>query len=345
MFVTLICMFFNVCGSQIVSTTQNEMISMTRYESLNQHQFEIKSPLNIMIAMAINCKYDINKVINSLQHNPKETNLFWYFNVYNSDKCGSIPNKKRKQLLSNPQIQIIEKPIWKNVFWTDHLKPDDIKAKFNSVNMDYIWLIDDDMLLEYFNFNTFISIAMKTNSAISQPTLLSRCSTCRGSDYKHLNSHNDFIVEKYGLLARSTCIIEMGAPLFKFEAWKIVQPLIVKQFRDNNDLKTEWGEDLWWCGAVKKLMNGICSVIYNTPLVHMDKRAQIKSKKYKHDGMEMINRIKTQFAEFYDGSLFEYTYEFYIDDVVKRYNDDCCNQLPDYPKCMHFGRSYYMSHK
>eukprot|EP01084_Bolivina_argentea_P318081 551551_1 len=126
----------------------------------------IDKSLNILIVMALNCEYDMIKIVNSLEYNSNKMNIYWYFNVYNIQKCNN--NITYDVILrNNNNIKIVTRHVRKMIFFIEYINPNNII--FSGVEFDYIWTIDDDLLLDLFNFNSFIKLSYSLNSSISQP--------------------------------------------------------------------------------------------------------------------------------------------------------------------------------
>merc|ERR1712176_652520 len=126
-----------------------------------------------------------------------------------------------------------------------------------------------------------------------------KCETCRTSYWQHL-VHREI---KPGPIAFSTNMVEIMAPLFKFDAWKMIYPYIYKQYMiiGGHLTKTDRGADTWWCGAAYEFANLTgppCIVINYTPIIHLDTRTINKNKKFGKEGKMMMNLVKKRYRRF-----------------------------------------------
>eukprot|EP01084_Bolivina_argentea_P318872 553092_1 len=273
------------------------------------HLKSIDNALNILVVMAVNCKYNITEIINSLQYNSNQMNIYWFFNVYNMHKCDIHLNETYVSILKdNSNVKIVRYHARKVMFWIEYINPNHII--FDNIQFDYIWLIDDDLLLNLFNFNSFIHLSYSLHSSISQPAIMSKCSECYRTNWPMGKWNKNNV--KNGLIAK-TANIEMQAPLFTFDTYKIVYPLMYEIFKVNNtDLTlTNWGIDIIWCGAAKMLIGNDCIVVYYTPIIHLDYHNIAKSSKFIQEGIEILKRVKATYPDFV-GMHVNYTNEFYL---------------------------------
>ena len=257
-----------------------------------------RDKMNILIGMAINCKYNITKNTKRLIYDKTKINVYWKFNIYDHQKC-----ENNHTIINNANIRIIKQSIRKIIFWVDHFKPDHL---FFNQTIDYLWLIDDDLMLETFNFNEFINLASNPifQHSILQPSIMSKCASCPGSYWDILN-HDYYKSSKqkphnFGIIGFDSHIVEIMAPLFRFKIWKLLHPYIYQQFKViGNDLPLpDWGLDRWWCGAVRHLLNGSCVVLDYTPLIHLNTKTYPKPADFRKQGYELQKRLKN-----HDGML------------------------------------------
>eukprot|EP01084_Bolivina_argentea_P128962 227865_1 len=129
----------------------------------------INHVLNILIVVPINYKYNIIKHMNDLEYNSNKFNVYWYFNIYNFNDCNStLYDCGKFNILNNSHsnIKITTYP-WRNkvAFKMNCMNPND--KWINDLSIDYIWFTDSDLLLQYFNFNSFIQLSYNLNAPIS----------------------------------------------------------------------------------------------------------------------------------------------------------------------------------
>lgn len=283
--------------------------------------------INVLIAMPINCKYNITKNIDRLKYDKNYINIFWYFNIYDYDQCN---NDFNDLLLSqNRNINITKHKIRKLIFWIDYLSPNYIADKF-----DFLWLIDSDLMLENFNFNAFIKLSLcsKFNLSLIQPSIMAKCKKCRGSDWENLNHDYYYHQKKKGLIGNgligySVQNIEIMAPLIRIEIWNVLYSYIYDTYKviGKDLILTNWGVDYWWCGAIKLLINSNnnvtppCIVMEYTPIIHIDTHSLPKSDEYMEQGFELRDRLRnhsifSKFIKIQDTMKMEM---FYINDLYQ----------------------------
>eukprot|EP01083_Nonionella_stella_P146012 458661_1 len=273
----------------IPATTTNPVV----HYSKSTHEAEI----SIVIAIAVGCSYNISKNTQRFQYDPRLMNVFWYMNVYNYAKCEQ--NYNYETLMQHHRnIKVIKRNMYQSDFWSEYVTPSRMLQLFGTI--DYVWLINEDLMIETFNFNSFVQLSLHFNTSITQPSIMSMCKHCRGSDWRDLNhnpprSHHSkhrHKTKSNGLVAYTVAVIENMAPLFPFKIYETIQPLMHEQYMViGKDLKTDWGE-FWWCYLVRKSMNGSCVLIYYTPLIHMNTNTYNKTKEYTKEGKTMISRLR-----------------------------------------------------
>ena len=208
------------------------------------------------------------------------------FHKFNHNQC-------KIDQFNTHQTVIIKESKSKKDFWSNHVNQHNITAIENKFNtkFDFIWLIDNDMLLETFNFDAFITMSYRSSfdHLITQPAIIPRYEGGRSTDWEILRQQTN-------LAAHSSGIIEIMVPMFAMKTWKIIQPLMKEQYMSlGGDLQSDWGPDLWWCQYVSRELNdgeGGCVVVDYTPLVHINLGTQKKSKKFLSDSWEMLKRIR-----------------------------------------------------
>eukprot|EP01084_Bolivina_argentea_P276722 472232_1 len=264
--------------------------------SLNNLTWQVNNILNVLIVTQIDCKHsnksNIIKITNNLQYDVNKINVYWYFNVYD-DYCSA----NNVDWFGKNKIKITSYPIKnKMAFWIQYVDPNLLPLP----SLDYIWFVDHDLALNYFNFNSFIMISYQLHSSISQPIIMPRCFNCRASDFTILSLNNQTF--KPGLIAVTTSFIETMAPLFTFSVFKKIHPFMKQIFNHNKDLNlTSWYDSIWCghCGAAKNLTGNDCTVIHYTPIIHLNTKTINKTKSFIAQGYEMLRRLKKIYPSFY----------------------------------------------
>lgn len=278
---------------------------------------------NILVLMAVDCNTTINDMIKSLNYNSLKFNVVWYFNIYNADKCDKTYEK-----IENPKnVHIISETISKVRFWIDFISPTKLPKIIDDVDkLDYIWSLDSDLLLDYFNVNGFIKLVQDLNIQIAQPSIIAKCTKCRASDWSSLNQislkHENY---DFSIIAKANHMVEMMAPIFTWRSWVEIYPLIEKSFENQVYNMTNWGPDLWWCSAMKNLSTEdeiACAIVHYTPIYHMNTQTIKKDNPFYQQGFESLGRQKTLYPDFFKEENRVKPKLIFVQDLLKDNNID-----------------------
>ena len=314
----------------------------------NSNKTTAKSPtfetpkINILIGMAISCDMDITEITNSLKYNKNKLQIYWIFNVYDYHISPTNCNVKLTEnewnnidnnITHSTNIHVVYHSITKLEFWLLCFNPNKFNIFKNNINIknngidsfDIIGFMDNDLYLNWFNFNTFIDLMIKLDTSIIQPCILGICKQCRSSDFKDITTNHKY---NRNIIAKEVDIIEIMTPFFKLNAWKIIYKMINEVKQKNNIIRfgSNWGPDVYWCNAVKNLLNNSnsCIVSFLTPLIHINTKTIDKSniEQFEEIGKKQFEIFGKHFSQFEAKSYRNYNYkhkgqEFYANDLVE----------------------------
>jgi hypothetical protein len=202
--------------------------------------------------------------------------------------------------------------------------------------MDYVWLLDGDIVIRHMAWDCYWNILKQYQPAINQPALIDE------PDREHHNfwsavSHPSACVDnkEFGrLVGIETSFVEQQAPMFRRDAWIAVRNLLDRGMGTWNHSKSSWGIDNVWCGIVQRELAGVsfetlhaqepaipyqgretckvdrlernasrpigCMIVHATPVVHMDTNAYDDvSRDRQNTGLGRQREYKNAFPQYF----------------------------------------------
>lgn len=189
---------------------------------------------------------------------------------------------------------------------------------------DYVWMVDGDILLRSINWVAFWQQMLLFRPKIAQPSLIGTAPGKPSSWHPILRHQEDS-----RLLAAETALVELGAPIFHVETWLGYRERIAKHTElierikvgGENWLDASWchyarsnmiGEQMWPSqnlvynselhsidpkneSSVDTFKNRSCVVLYQTPLVHANKKALKKTYEFRLITGRVMQYLKENF--------------------------------------------------
>eukprot|EP00949_MAST-11_sp_MAST-11-sp1_P004711 g4711.t1 len=113
---------------------------------------------------------------------------------------------------------------------------------------EFIWMPDDDLLMDVASVNKFLKIAKDHSLQLCQPALID------------LNVEHRILVQDPSCILRYSNFVEIQAPLVSRAAMDVILPTI-----DDDDIKSGWGLDFVWPFLLR---NKGVAIVDETPMVH-----------------------------------------------------------------------------
>ncbi|GKY93721.1 hypothetical protein MPSEU_000339200 [Mayamaea pseudoterrestris] len=226
---------------------------------------------------------------------------------------------------------ILKEKVLKTYFWYNHLTEDSLPS-----SVDYVWLLDGDIVIRHMAWDCYWNILRKHNPAINQPSLIDNPQREAHNFWKAV-SHpsacvNDAKFQK--LVGIETSFIEQQAPMFRKDAWLAVRSVLDAGIGMWNHSQTTWGIDNVWCGIVQNELHNVtfealqaeglpvpytgldncqveqvepdkkrpigCMIVQATPVVHIDTNAyDDESRKRQNAGLDQQRLYKSTFPQYF----------------------------------------------
>jgi len=138
---------------------------------------------------------------------------------------------------------------------------------------DYIWLMDEDLELDLFNWDVYREVLLAWHPLFSQPAVVPKAPGGRSTDWPELDmarwrntNQNEFHIAEEAIPGP-----EVMTPIISASMW----PLLFYRFR-GNDQSSVWHLDEYFY-TVSMLLNAVCAttasvVVQGSPLTHLDFR-------------------------------------------------------------------------
>jgi len=192
-----------------------------------------------------------------------------------------------------------------------HVPREDVNERFHPKHMfqqqlvslsfdyDYVWLLDEDISLANFQWDTFF----RWHHLSFPPPIIAQPLIARNSqNKKFLVSMDQW--EGHSYIAAEVTFVEQQAPLMDAGFFRFFvncsRELIVKQ----RQMGSDWGADEVWCGAaflysrdyLKEPLRTACAIIM-TPITHDNTKE--KSKRFMSSGFKLLKWAHSSGATFW----------------------------------------------
>ena len=132
---------------------------------------------------------------------------------------------------------------------------------------DYLWFLDGDMSLEYFNWKSYYDMLVKSKPLLSQPGILPVSEGGRASDWKHTcctdkNRNTIFKCSK----DHWTCGIENQTPFISTKIWDLIYEKMIL-----TDPRSTW-ETVLFYNKIADDLNSTKLINFYSQVVHHDYR-------------------------------------------------------------------------
>lgn len=237
--------------------------------------------LKLWIAKTVSFKdvhetfFEIGNLTNQEAWNDSDSNINgysqaavvkWKLFCYQNTTHQALLKLRQENNHSNDQVEIIYSANKKKVFfWYNYMKPTAIPD-----DIDYVWMMDGDILLRYMSWRCFWRTVLQFQPAIAAPALLMHSQhierdktfpgavhphNCELSDHPSLHKKNRHHNLRE-LVAIEVVRLEQQMPLLSRKAWSIVHSTFSEILPEWGDAKSNHGPDLMWCGLLDhKLYN------------------------------------------------------------------------------------------
>lgn len=289
-------------------------------------------PIQVLIARTLSPSEVDEAILDILSmHEKPPTQVHWRLFCWARQTFDMLQEKLHGRLDELNVELVLKERVLKTYFWYNHLTQDSIPS-----TIDYVWLLDGDVILRNMAWDCYWSIIQNYQPAIVQPALIDEPAREEHNFWSAV-SHPSACVgdaEFSRLVGIETSFVEQQAPMFRREAWITVRTVLDRGMGMWNHSKSSWGIDNVWCGIVQKELFNItyeqlsgeepaipykgrdtctvehiesnahrpigCLIVHATPVVHIDTNTyDDKSRDRKNTGVARQKLYKSTFPQYF----------------------------------------------